>query len=457
MASSSTPLNAPALAGNDILVVEDSLLYLNLFQKVFAETSYSVALVTNGKEAWERLQVSQPKILLLDWNLPGMDGISICRQLRQQQCPNYVFVIMLTSMKRLEDIMTGFDAGADDYMIKPFEPAVLRAKVRVGMRLSELEASNAGKMQLLARANSQQQVLIQTLEEKNRVISQQAEDIRRAQQQVVEAARRAGMAEIATSVLHNVGNLLNTAMTSSTIIKEALGRSKVATLSRLAEILSSRKEDLAEFVRSDPRGQKLTDFVSEIAAALAAEHRLVSEKQQSLAESQEQIRQIIALQQSYAGVSGIKEPVQLTHVIQDAARLFLESFKKHEIAITTDLAADFPEVWVEKHKLLQILINLLQNARDATKTRGREDRRIVITGSRPSPGMVRIEFTDNGMGIPPENMERIFNYGFTTKVGGHGFGLHSCANLAREMGGSLKAASPGANQGATFSLTLPLK
>lgn len=218
--------------GDDILVVEDSAVYLSLFKQVFAETPYSVSLVSHGQAAWERLQIAQPKILVLDWNLPGLDGVTICRRLRAHPCASYVFIIMQTSMSRLEDIMAGFDAGADDYLIKPFEPEVLRAKVRVGMRLAELETSNASKLQLLAQANAEQQALIHTLEEKNRVISQQSQEIQEAQKRLVETARRAGMAEIATSVLHNVGNLLNTAMTSATVIREALNRSKVGTGAR---------------------------------------------------------------------------------------------------------------------------------------------------------------------------------------------------------------------------------
>ena len=265
------------------------------------------------------------------------------------------------------------------------------------------------------------------------------------------------MAEIATSVLHNVGNFLNTAMTSSTVIREVVGHSKVGTLTRLSELLGSRPEGLAEFVRSDPRGQKIPAFMAELAAALTGEHQVMAEKLQVLAESHEQIRQIIALQQSYAGVAGVKESVDLQSLIEDATRLFVESFKKHDIAITCDFGRGVPQIHVEKHKLMQILINLLQNARDATKNRGREDRHIRITAASQTPDTVAIELTDNGEGISSENLQRIFNYGFTTKAGGHGFGLHGCANLAREMGGALKASSPGLDQGASFVLTLPIK
>ena len=448
---------APAAEREDILIVEDSQLYASFFKTVFASTAYSISFVNDGAVAWARLQARLPRILLLDWNLPGLDGITICRRLREEKRTPFVFIIMLTSMQRLEDVMAGFDAGADDYMVKPFEPAVLKAKVRVGMRLAELEASNANKVQLLARANLKQQALIEDLQEKNRTISKQAQDLQAVQKQLVDTARRAGMAEIATSVLHNVGNLLNTATTSSTVILEALGRSRLSTLTRLTEMLHTQPEGFARFVATDPRGQKLPEFLSEIATALGREHQMVVDKLQVLIESQEQIRQIIALQQSYAGVAGIKDSVSLPALVDDATRLFVESFKKHDILIVCDYEKNLPPINVEKNKALQILINLLQNARDATRTCAAESRSISITATTKSPGMMAIAVTDNGIGISPENMERIFSFGFTTKAGGHGFGLHGCVNLAREMGGDLSAASPGPGMGATLTLTLPIK
>jgi signal transduction histidine kinase len=450
------PEPGQSAAREDILIVEDSGVYISFFKTVFAASAYSYSIITNGTAAWEKLQSSQPKILLLDWNLPGMDGVTICRRLRELKRPNYLFVIMLTSMQRLEDIMTGFDAGADDYMVKPFEPAVLKAKIKVGMRLCELEAANTSKVELLARANQRQESLISRLEEKNQLISKQAQDIHEAQMQLVETARRAGMAEIATSVLHNVGNLLNTAMTSSTIIREVVGHSKISTLTRLAELLG-QQTDFPRFIQADARGGKVPMFLTEIASVMAREHQLISDKLHVLAESQEQIRQIIALQQTYAGVAGVKDAVSLSVLIGDATRLFVESFKKHDIEIECAFAPELPLVNVEKHKLLQILINLLQNARDATKTLERGDRRIHISASLTTPDTVAITLADNGVGIRPENLERIFNFGFTTKPNGHGFGLHGCANLAREMGGALTVASPGHAQGATFTLSLPVK
>ena len=109
---------------------------------------------------------------------------------------------------------------------------------------------------------------------------------------------------------------------------------------------------------------------------------------------------------------------------------------------------------LEKHKILQILVNLLRNAKHACQESDRADKRLtvrVINGD----GRVRISVIDNGIGIPPENLIRIFSHGFTTKKDGHGFGLHSGALAAKEMDGSLTVHSDGPGQGSTFTLELP--
>jgi signal transduction histidine kinase len=110
---------------------------------------------------------------------------------------------------------------------------------------------------------------------------------------------------------------------------------------------------------------------------------------------------------------------------------------------------------VEKHKVLQILVNLIRNAKYACDESGRKDKQMIVRVSN-GDNRVRISVKDNGIGIPQENLTRIFNHGFTTKKDGHGFGLHSGALSAKELGGSLEVHSEGKNQGAMFTLELPL-
>ena len=446
----------PIQEPGDILVVEDSSLYISAFRKVLDGGNYKYSLVTDGAAGWATLQRHRPRVLLLDWELPGMDGLTVCRNLRAQTAGSYVYVILLTTHSRLEDVMRGFEAGADDYMTKPFEPAVLQAKIRVGFRVWDLEKNVARQVEQLAIANREQQALIERLQEKNTIITDRTEALHRAQQQLLSTAHRAGMAEVATCVLHSVGNLLNSSVTSSTVIGEVLNSSRWTSLKRLVDLLPRQPAAFAAFVNQDPRGLKLPEFLDQLTGALGREHETIKARLMILAESLEQIRQITALQQTYAGVSGVKEQIAPAHLVEDAARLFLESFRRHDISMEYDLAPGVPEIAVEKHKALQILMNLLQNARDATKNVSREARATRIRLFLPQAGKVAIAVTDNGVGIKPENLTRIFNFGFTTKPTGHGFGLHTCANLASQMGGTLTASSDGEGCGATFTLSLPV-
>ena len=326
----------------------------------------------------------------------------------------------------------------------------------MGFRIWDLEQSVARQVKELAAANREQQALIQCLQEKNTIITERTDALRHAQQQLLTTAHQAGMAEVATCVLHSVGNLLNSAVTSSTVIGEVLANSRWASLKRLVDLLPHPAADFATFVNQDPRGLKLPEFLDQLTGALGREHETIQARRAILAESLEQIRQITALQQTYAGLSGVKEPIAPAHLVEDTARLFLESFKRHDICIQYDLAPNLPEIRIEKHKVLQILMNLLQNARDATKSVSREARAIRLRVFLPQAGLVAFAVADNGVGIKPENLTRIFNFGFTTKPTGHGFGLHTCANLAREMGGSLTVSSQGEGRGATFTVSLPV-
>ncbi len=282
------------------------------------------------------------------------------------------------------------------------------------------------------------------------------EELQLAQQKLVEQAHSAGMAEIATSVLHNVGNVLNAATTSSTVIRETLKKSKVSTLSKLAEVIQQHQEDFVAYVRDDPQGQKLAGFLPQLAGVLEEERNRLFEEIGALGQSHEHIRQIIAVQQNYAGIAGVKERVQLRELVLDAVKLLDASFERHHINFKIEEPDRLPIVELEKHRVLQIVINLLKNARDAVRDSGEEERKIRARLLGDGIREVRIEVVDNGVGVAEENQDRIFRYGFTTKKDGHGYGLHGCANAAREMGGSLVFHSEGEGKGASFTLTLPV-
>ena len=279
------------------------------------------------------------------------------------------------------------------------------------------------------------------------------EALLKAHKELVEASRRAGMAEVATGILHNVGNVLNSVNVASSCLADSLRKSKASNLSKVVAMLRPHEGDVGDYLISDPTGQQVLSYLAQLAEHLAGEKDAALKALAQLQKNIEHIKEIVSMQQSFAKVSGLVETLQVTDLVKDALRMNSSAFARHGIEVVTEFE-DVPPVAVEKHKVLQILVNLVRNSKHACDDSGRSDKRLTL---RVSNGRecVRIAVTDNGIGIPAENLTRIFNHGFSTKRDGHGFGLHSGALAAREMGGSLIVHSDGPGHGAAFTLELP--
>jgi len=294
------------------------------------------------------------------------------------------------------------------------------------------------------------------------------EQLAATHRQLMDASRRAGMAEVATGVLHNVGNVLNSINVSATLVTDALKKSRTASLSKVAALLREQPNP-AEFFAADPRAKPLPGYLVQLADHLVAEQNAALAEVDSLRKNIDHIKDIVAMQQSYAKVSGVTEVVQAVELVEDALRMNAAALVRHDIEVQRDFA-EVPPLSLDKHKVLQILVNLIRNAKYACQESPRPDKRLTLrvaesrergagsgepgAGSRLS---VRIEVIDNGVGIAQENLTRIFAHGFTTRQNGHGFGLHSGALAARELGGQLLAHSDGPGLGATFTLHLPIE
>lgn len=279
------------------------------------------------------------------------------------------------------------------------------------------------------------------------------EKLKQAQRELVETSRLAGIAEMATGILHNLGNALNSVNITTTLTITRLRRSKVAFVGKTAQLLTEHRDRLPEFFSFDPRGAKLPGYLTELAGHLANENKEVLADLQGLQASVDHIKELVASQQQHARVSGVTETVPASELMEYALRISETSLKRHEITVVREFTA-VALVKVERQKALQIISNLLANAKDALMQSGRPDKRIAVGVRASAIGVVQIYVTDNGVGIAPENLTRIFAFGFTTKKGGHGFGLHSSALAAKELGGSLNGQSEGQERGATFVLEL---
>lgn len=279
------------------------------------------------------------------------------------------------------------------------------------------------------------------------------EQLEKAHAEVVESSRLAGMAEVATSVLHNVRNVLTSVNIASSLMAEGLKRSKAGNLAKIVVMLEEHRDNLGSFLTNDPEGAQVIDYLRQLSSHLEGEQTAILGGLAQLQKGIEHIMDIVKAQQSYAKISGTAETLKAADLVEDALKM--NSIRKGAIQVTKEISPDL-SVTVEKHKALQILVNLIRNARQSCETSSAPTKTISVRGSNGGD-YVRISVTDNGVGIAPGNLNRIFAHGFTTKKDGHGFGLHNSLMVAKEMGGDLRVQSEGPGKGATFTLELPLK
>ncbi|CRL99696.1 DAHL domain-containing protein [Pseudomonas sp. 24 R 17] len=292
----------------------------------------------------------------------------------------------------------------------------------------------------------------ETLEQRVERRTQQLKD---AQSELLDSARQAGMAEIATNVLHNVGNVLNSVNISADLVTRKLRSSKALGLGKAMQLINERQGDLGTFLTEDEKGKLLPAYLNQLVDAIAQEQQGMADEMAQLSKSVDHIKDIVSTQQSYAGASAVREPVHISALMEDALRMNAGALNRHNVTVVKHYA-QLPEILADKHRLLLIMVNLISNAKYAMSTLSDRPRQMTLTVQSLNDDTLQISVKDEGEGIPAENMTRIFTHGFTTRKEGHGFGLHSCALAAVEMNGQLSAHSDGPGLGAVFTLTIPL-
>ncbi len=280
-------------------------------------------------------------------------------------------------------------------------------------------------------------------------------ELAEAQKRLIDLSRISGMAEVATGVLHNVGNVLNSVNVSASIVSDRLRESRVSRIGELVGLLKEHKSGLSDFLTNDPRGQRVVPYMDDLSRNLEEERDQLRMEVATLSQHVGHIKEIVSMQQTYARCAGVYEKIDLSELLNDLMGISRPGLERHHIKIDIDKDR-LPIVTTDRHKVLQILLNLVRNAKDAVKATGKSDRHITIHVCRVGEERVAISVRDNGIGIPQSNLVRIFSHGFTTKMDGHGFGLHSGALAAKQIGGSLTVESAGPDAGATFTLELPV-
>ena len=280
----------------------------------------------------------------------------------------------------------------------------------------------------------------------------QDERRRALQSQLRDASREAGMAEIATGVLHNVGNVLNSLGVSAALVQSRLKNSRVGNLKRMADLLISQGDQAGRFIEHDERGREMPGYLAQLGANLLTEHEQLRNEAAAIAAHVGHIRSIVAAQQTYARRGGVTEAVDIPELLDNAVAIHFADTTDVTVRREYDTVAPLT---LDRHKLIQILGNLLSNARHALKNRGEGRRTLSLRVQARQAGELVVEVEDSGVGIGADVLPRLFEFGFTTKKDGHGFGLHTSAILAKELGGELVAHSDGTDCGARFTLRLP--
>ncbi|WP_095183938.1 DAHL domain-containing protein [Pseudomonas sp. Irchel 3H9] len=376
--------------------------------------------------------------------------------LREQPVVNSLLehIASIPVAERLDDLTTHLDQDqqASDLIDHQYHRYLLVFSTLLVVLLLYLAVRLLRSFAEINRVNRALQAANETLEQRVERRTQQLKD---AQSELLDSARQAGMAEIATNVLHNVGNVLNSVNISAELVTRKLRSSKALGLGKAMQLINEHQADLGAFLTLDEKGKLLPGYLNQLVDAIAVEQQAMTDELAQLSKSVDHIKDIVSTQQSYAGVSTLMEPVHISDLMEDALRMNAGSLSRHNVTVVKEYGR-VPEIMADKHRLLLIMVNLISNAKHAMSNLTERPRQMTLAVQQLEDSTLQISVKDEGEGIPAENMTRIFTHGFTTRKEGHGFGLHSCALAAVEMNGQLSAHSDGPGLGAVFTLKIPL-
>ncbi len=330
----------------------------------------------------------------------------------------------------------------------------------VDAEITAIDLKGQRLVQMVIRDVTERDVFQKKLKEANESLEhkvvERTEELKELNSKIADIARSAGMAEVASGVLHNVGNVLNSINVSSAVLKEQIRNCKSRNIEKMAQLLSEHKDDICQFLTSDEKGQFVIPYIEKLAEEIGAEQEMQIEELDSLTDNINHIKAIVSMQQSYAGGMGMMDSVSARSIFEDAIKINKSSIENNRIELQRHYEID-PMIYVDKHKMVQVLVNFISNARHAVMHNEIDKRRIEV-GVRPIASGNEVEFyvLDTGVGIEQEDMSHLFEFGYRKRPGGHGYGLHHSALMAKEMQGEISVESEGLNQGARFALTVPV-
>lgn len=322
--------------------------------------------------------------------------------------------------------------------------------IRTATDLEQRNQTLGRTQQQLIAAADEIRDLNATLEQR---IEERTRELQDTHNRLVTASKKVGMAEVASGVLHNVGNALSSVNVAAHNVEAGFQRSATARLGRVTALLEDHADDLAGFLTSDHRGKNLVHYLSQLDDRLEEERQFALAEIATIRDGVSHIKSIVRAQQAHSGTIGMIETCSPAGLLSDALQLVRDRLNAEQVEVV-EILEETPDIETDAHMIVQILVNLVSNAVDAM--RGSLSSPRVSLRLSSDEGTISYGVEDNGVGIHPDAASKIFTFGFTTKSDGHGFGLHHSALAAQQLGGSLGCRSEGPGLGATFVLTLPV-
>ncbi|OHB60428.1 MAG: hypothetical protein A2Y12_18760 [Planctomycetes bacterium GWF2_42_9] len=422
-----------------VLIFEDDTPSRMILQSHLESWNHKVLTTDEISKAWDTITSQRPEVVIIDWVHTETDRLELCRKIRLLDADKYTFVIFLVSNAETREIINALDSGGDDYLCKPFDKNVIRSRINVGEKIIYYE--NEMRKSRQKSADSQRKLDKVNLE------------LELTYKKLMETAHRAGMAEVASGVLHNVGNILNSINVSAELVYEKMAKSELGNIEKVATLLKEHNNDLADFLTYDQNGKHIPAYLGEVVSHTSKLRDEILENLKSLINNVEHIKDVVNSQRLYTN-NKPKDLINLSDLIENAILINKAGLEYHKIDVIREFE-DFGTISIDEQRVLQILVSLIDNAQQALAESSNNPKLLTVR-TKKAGEKIKIEISDNGIGIKPEDLVKIYSNGFTTKPTGHGFGLHNCKMAAVDMRGNMSVHSLGSNKGATFTLELPL-
>lgn len=398
-----------------VLVVEDDFVARGLLENMLVKLGYDCVLAENGQKAWELLQKNLVRIVITDWSMPEMDGLALCQKIRESLTSAYVYVILLTAKDGKSDTLKGFQAGIDDYILKPFDPEELRARIRAGERILQLE-----------------------------------DDFKMAQAQLLQSEKMASVGQLAAGVAHEINN--PTGYISSNLKTLSDYQDDINALMQQYRKLKAMFQEIADKSDMPPsvadQAKHIADLEKELDIGFVMDdfRDLIKESR----DGTERIKKIVLDLKDFAHPGNDKiQEADINAGIESTLNVVWNELK-YKATVEKEFGA-LPLVKCFPQQLNQVFMNLLVNAAQAIEEKGQ-----ITVATRAVNGYVEVKIHDTGCGIPKENLSKVFDPFFTTKqVGtGTGLGLNVSYNIVKKHNGTINVESaPG--KGTTFTVQIP--